>query len=241
VDREKKIHRSVYYYPGFFAAKLVVNNKIVKEQDLYIQTNGWLPLIEQEKVPVYFKQEDIFRNKGIMQLPLDMITKHNVMLQPVPPWVSYYNIRKFEGIKTGNFLFNTEVKNDYGGGSAACQLTELFILIKGGAFSIPLSRKGCVSELNIYDVKGKIEDTSPLGCDLSQWVKVELQVKEKHGKLFINNTLAYEDLDFNIPSTEILGLHFRFQGTGSVKNVTFSKTNGEVVYKEDFQTQEAMK
>jgi hypothetical protein len=235
VSREKKIHRSVYYYPGFFAAKLVVNDKIVKEQPLYIQTKGWLPLVEQEKVPVYLKPEDAFHTKGVMHLPLEVITKHNIPLQPVVPWISFYNMRKFEGIQTDNFIFTTEIKNDYQAGSAACQLSEIYIIIKEGAFAIPLSRKGCVSELSIFDVKGKIEDTSPLGCDLSQWVKIQLEVKNKKGKLFINNNLAYDNLDFNIPPTDILGIHYRFQGTGSVRKVVFKNTDGRLVYEEDFQ------
>jgi hypothetical protein len=148
VSSHEKQHTSIYYYPGFFQAKLVVNHDVLKEHDLLIQTDGWLPLVEQSPVPVYFTEQEAVHN-GMMQLPLEKILDKNIPLQPVAPWVDYYYVNKFPGLSCDNFSFETEVKNDYREGSAICQQTQIMLLTEGSVISLPLSSKGCASDLKI--------------------------------------------------------------------------------------------
>src|SRR5690606_32876890 len=70
VPKDKNIHNSIYYYPGFFQAKLVISDTVVKEHGILIKTDGWLPLIEKDvtKPPIYFKKEDIFTREGVMTI-----------------------------------------------------------------------------------------------------------------------------------------------------------------------------
>ncbi len=235
VSRLDQIHRSIYYYPGFFQAKLLVNAKIVEERPLYIRTRGWLPLVEQEGSPVYFDESDAQSSSGVFQLPLHKIEEKNITLQPKSPWVSYFYVREFEDLKADNFIFNTRIKNVYNEGAAICQHAQIHLLFEGGAFVIPLSIKGCVGELMFYDVSGSIDDTEALGCDLSEWVDVQFKVQDRKGILYLNNRLAYEQLNFDLPPLAIVGLRFRFQGPGSVDHVRFSRINGTLVYQEDFE------
>jgi hypothetical protein len=95
VARDQKQHTSIYYYPGYFQAKLRVNDQIVKEHDLFIKSNGWLPLVDVSPVPVYFKTADIVSNDGSIRLPLQKIVENNIQLQPKAPWVGYYNVGDF--------------------------------------------------------------------------------------------------------------------------------------------------
>lgn len=234
VPINRKTHSSIYYYPGFFQAKLVVNDKIVKEQGLIIKTNGWLPVVEKEKEPVYFKTEDVLNADGALHLPIEKLKEKNILLQPEAPWVSFYNVRDFGDIYNDNFTLKTEVKNDYNEGSAICQFTEIHILFEGGVYMAPLSIKGCVSKLMLFDANGRKDDTSSLGCDLSDWVKVEYRVRNKKGKIYVNDQLAMNDLDLALPSAKIIGIRYRFQGTGSVKYLALTKSNGEAVYEEKF-------
>ena len=162
VARDQRQHTSIYYYPGFFQAKLRVNDQIVKQHDLFIKSNGWLPLVDVSPVPVYFKPGDIVSN-GVIGLPLDKIISNNIDLQPKAPWVGYYNVGDFGDIVSDDFVFETEVKNEYSEGSAACQHTEVHVLFEGAAMVIPLSIPGCVSELSFGDMSGKKLDLSRLG------------------------------------------------------------------------------
>jgi len=232
IRKNENISTSIYYYPGFFLAKLVVNSRIVKEDSVYIQTDGWLPLVVQPNVPVYYKKEDIFHD-GVMTLPVDKIRENSINLQPKTPWVEFYNVRNFGGLKSDNFILEAELKNDYSEGSGICQNTEIHIRLAGGVLIVPLSIKGCVSNLKILDADGIREDVSALGCDLGHWVKFRYEVKNRKGRIFINDQKAVDlNLDFN--PKELKGLLFRFQGTGSVNYVRLSSTDGKVVYEDNF-------
>jgi hypothetical protein len=232
VTREQKKHTSIYYYPGFFEAKLVVNEKVVKEHNLLIKTDGWISCIEQNPVPIYFSEREV-RSHGIMSLSIEKIRNANVPLQPAAPWTAFYNVRDFGAITSDDFVFETAVRNDYKEGSAVCQMSQLHILMEGAKMVIPLSIKGCVSELNFMDLDGKKSDLSALGVDFGDWVRVKCVFKDKKGVIFINDKRAFT-LNADMPAVKVIGIGYRFQGTGSVDFVKLSKSDGEIVYEESF-------
>jgi hypothetical protein len=232
VARDQRQHTSIYYYPGFFQAKLRVNDQIVRQHDLFIKSNGWLPLVDVSPVPVYFKPGDII-NDGSIGLSLDKIISNNIELQPKAPWVGYYNVGDFGDILSDDFVFETEVKNEYSEGSAACQHTEVHVLFEGAALVIPLSIPGCVSELSFGDMSGKKLDLSPLGVDFNKWVDVKVSVQDSLVHLLINGKQAFE-LKVNLRPIRFAGVIFRFQGTGSVNFIRISKQYGEVTYEDNF-------
>lgn len=231
VDRNQKQHTSIYYYPGFFAAKLRINELVVKEHNLTITTKGWVPLIEQKPVPVYFKEADALKD-GSFGLSLEQITQSNIPLQPKPPQVAYFNVSDFGEVTTKDLILETQLKNDYAEGANACQFTEIVLLFEGGGLVIPLSAKGCVSELQFMGHDGKKSDLSILGCDFNDWVNIRVSFLEKSLKVFIADDL----MEFPISSgpVKLIGLAYKFQGTGSVKSIQVRNQEGRIYYSEDF-------
>jgi hypothetical protein len=226
VSKQDHQHTSIYYTPGFFKAKLVVNNEIVREHNLWITSNGWIALVKQNVIPVYFDKKD-FAHGGILSLPISKLNEKNIPFQPETPWTSYYNVRDFGDIKTDNFEFATNVRSDFKQGSGICQRIQILLLTDGNVIIIPLSIKGCVSDLNlVFDdvVSGKTKDLSSFGADVSDWVNVRCEVKNKFGKIFINDSLAYQGA-YN-SSEKIVGMIFRFEGTGSIDDVSLTNSNG---------------
>jgi hypothetical protein len=232
VSRDQRQHTSIYYHPGFFQAKLRVNQQVVKEHDLFIKSNGWLPLVDLSPVPVYFKPEDIL-NDGYIGLPLEKIKMNNIPLQPQAPWVGYYNVGDFGDIMSDDFIFETEFKNEYNEGAAACQLSELHVLFQGATMVIPFSIPGCVSELNFGDMSGKKLDLSPLGVDFAKWVNVKITIQDSLVNVYINGKDAF-DLKARIKPVRFAGMIYRFQGNGSVNFIRISKRNGDVTYDDSF-------
>jgi hypothetical protein len=228
-------HTSIYYAPGFFQAKLVIGEDIVREHNLLITSKGWLALAEQEPVPVYFSDDD-FRAKGMLSLPVEKLKEKNIRLQPDLPTTSYYNVQEFGNVRSDNFTFETEIRNDVREGAGVCQQTRIVLLTEGNVIIIPLSIKGCVSDLSMmfngqyFD--GKKTDLSAFGCDLSTWVNVKCEVKDKKGRILINDKLVYES-EF-LQSEKIVGIIYRFQGTGSVNGVTLSGADGQPVFQDLF-------
>jgi hypothetical protein len=234
VPRNGHQYTSVYYYPDFYHATLQVQGHVVKTHSLLIETNGWLPLVEQDPVPVYFKKEDAIAD-GRMSLSVDQIKGKNIPLQPSPPTVMFANVRDFGEIYSDHFVFETSVRNDYAEGSAVCQLTRIYLLCEGTAIWVPLVAKGCVSTVDLYFTyfytSGKREDLSSLGVDFGSYVKLRIESDSGKAKIMINDKLAYT-VPRHILRSKIIGILYRFQGTGSVDYVSLG--NGKAEYKENF-------
>lgn len=232
VDRNEHQHTSIYYYPGFFAAKLRVNETVVKEHMLIINTEGWLPLIEQKPVPVYFREQDAQHN-GTFGLTIDQIAASNVELQPQPPRVAYFKVGDFGEVTTHDLILETQFKNDYTEGANACQFSEINILFEGGALVVPFSAKGCVSELNFMDKEGKKSDLTMLGCDFSDWVNIKIEFLPDKFFVFANG----DSMSFELKSKEVrmVGVAYKFQGTGSINHLAISNHEGKTTFVDTFE------
>jgi hypothetical protein len=230
VNKNKHQFTSVYYRPGFYHAKLGVNNKVVKEQLLMIPTTGWLGMISQSPVPVYLEQNEFMSKEG-MRIPSSLIYKKNVPLGPQPPGVEYYNVGNFEPVPLKEFSFSNEVRNDFHEGAAACQFIRIILFTDNTPVIVEVSAKGCVSDLSLlnggYFISGKYNDLSGFGTDLSQWTRVGCKSVGNKIQYFINDKLIYES-PRPLYNENIIGIGYNFQGTGEVKNVKLDKGNKTV-------------
>lgn len=234
VSKNQHFHSSIYYYPDFYNAKLIVNNQIVSTHKLLIKSNGWLPIVALSPVPVYFTKEDAIIN-GKMELSVEKITSKNIKMQPNPPYVLYANVRDFGELYSDDFVFETSLKNNYREGAAICQQTKIYLLCEGTAIGIPLCAKGCISDLEMlftdYYVSGKRENLSAFGVDFNSYVKLRIESRNGKARIFINDKLAYT-VDRYIVKSKIIGIDFSFQSTGSVDYVKLF--NDKVKYEEEF-------
>ena len=234
VSKNDHQHTSVYYYPDFYHATLQVHNHVVKTHNLLIQSNGWLPLVEQDPVPVYFKKEEAIHN-GKMSISADQIKQKNIPLQPSPPTVMFSNVRDFGEIYSDHFVFETSLKNDYSEGSSICQLSRVYLLCEGTAIWVPLCSKGCISTVDLFFTyfytSGKREDLSNFGVDFNEYVKLRIESDSGQAKILVNDKLAYT-VKRHIIRSKIIGIMYRFQGTGSLNYVSLS--NDKVSYRENF-------
>jgi hypothetical protein len=231
IRRNQHQATSIYYFPGFFQAKLLVDGRVVSEHDLLIPTSGWLALINQKPVPVYLPSQGVISD-SVMQVPLPIIQAHHIPLQPQPPQVHYYNVGNFDPVRTDDFDFTTQVRNEYSAGSAVCQLTQVALILEGSAILIPLSSKGCVSELMLLSidrqVSGKKADLSAFGVDFTKWVTIRCRGHKKHVQFYVNGQLAYQ-APAPAKASRLIGLGYAFQGTGAIRHVQL-KTVDKLVY-----------
>ncbi len=225
VDKSKHQFTSVYYSPGFYHAKLLVNNKIVKERLLMIPTTGWLGLIEQRPIPVYIDSAE-FIGKDVMGISTSVITQKNIPLAPQPPAVAYFNVGNFTPVPLKDFSFSAKIRNDYHDGAAACQFLQIILFTDNTPVIIQLSAKGCISNLSLLNGRffesGKDHDLSGFGTDLSKWVKVSCHSNKDKIQYFVDDKLVYES-QLPLYNENIVGMGYSFQGTGSVKNIELSK------------------
>ncbi|GGH22318.1 hypothetical protein ACN9ML_02200 [Dyadobacter endophyticus] len=231
VDKNLHKHTSVYYEPGTYQAKLLVGDQIVQEHKLLVGTDGWSGLIDRPKMPVYLRKEEFLR-AGAIEINTGTIEKKNIAMQPDPPMIKFFNVGNFEPVPLGDFSFSTQIKNEYSEGSAACQLTYISLITDDMPIVIPLSAKGCVSELNLMSVdnyvSGKKADLSAFGVDFLDWASVSCTASAGKIRYAINNEQAFE---FPVPDRQIkiLGIAFGFRGTGSVRKVSL-QSGGKSVF-----------
>lgn len=230
-------YTSIYYYPGFFRAKLVVGKRIVKEHDLCIPSGGWLAAVAQEPVPVYFSREEFIRD-GALRIPVALMEKKNIHMQPQAPEQRYYNIGDMQGLKNDNFIFETALKSEYNEGTAVCQRADIFIHCEGSAIILPLGIPGCVGDMGLMAVdtgfSAQRANLSGFGCDMNQWVKVRCEARNKHLQIWVNGKEAFSHT-FSSQADRIVGVSYRFQGAGAVNEVKLARLDGSAVLEDTFE------
>jgi len=223
IDKNDSIATSIYYHPGFFKSKLVVDDTIVREDDVFITTDNWLGMIERDSVPIYLKRDEIYTD-GLMGITAKTVTAYNLDARTSTVVVSLYQVRDLGELYTNDFEMSTSVKNNFDEGMSTCQNVRVFILYDGGAIGIPLAKKGCASDKN--------NDLSGFGVDFNDYVNLKCISKNQKLEVLINDKSVYE-MNVPKPALKIKGITIHFEGAGSVKNVEFKKGE-EIVYKSDF-------
>lgn len=232
VPKDKHAHSAIYYYPGYFRTKLITDHKVMKTHDLLVGTQGWLSLVEQDPIPHYFKNED-FQRDDRLEIDRGTLDHYKISLHPTPPKVRFFHLSEMGSLMNDNFTFETEVKNDFDEGSAACQNVQVLIQCKDDIIIIPLSAKACVGDLSLWacgkGLSSKDADLSGLGCDLREWNKLRVETVNRQMTIYVNERRA---CSFNFPNaaTGIVGVQYRFNGPGAVKNTKFKWGNEEVEF-----------
>lgn len=227
VPKDKHEHSAIYYYPGFFRTKLIVDGEVVKHHDLQITSNGWLGLIETEEVPLYFKKEEYIKGDRI-EIDSTTLQSYHLSLHPQAPKIRLFNQRDLGSLRNDNFMFETKLKNEFSGGTNACQFVQVLIQCKDDVIIIPLAAKACTGDLRLYACGGggssKDTDLSRFGTDLSQWTTLRVESRNKQLTFFVNGVQAYS-LNFPNEPTGIVGVQYRFYGVGAVKDTWFRDSN----------------
>lgn len=230
VPKNKSEHSTIYYYPGYFRAKLIIDSTIVKTHDLWITSDGWLCLAEDEPVPLYFKKEECTTSNGV-DVNETILKKYNLSLHPKAPRIRIFNQGDLGDLMSDNFVFETTIKSDFNQGTNVCQPVQVLIQCKDDIIIIPFSTKPCVGDLFLAFcgnfVTSKEADLSKFGADLTQWTKLRIETVNRHATIYVNDEKAYS-LTFPNTPTGIVGVQYRFNGVGAVKDTKF-ESNGRVI------------
>ncbi|MCX2680518.1 hypothetical protein OOZ15_11250 [Galbibacter sp. EGI 63066] len=235
VNKNNRHHSSIYYYPGYFRAKLIVGSDIILEHDIHIKTEGWLGLVESNKSiePLYFKQADILEPRNTVAVTKEVLDKYHIKPNLSPPKIRFFNQKDIKGIMTNDFTFETELKNDYVNGTNPCQRVEVLLHAKNDVLIVPLVNKGCIGDLYLfaygYNVHSNKEDLSGFGCNPKEWTKLKVICKDGVMKFYIDDGHVYTAQISNKP-TEIVGIQYRFNGLGAVRNTWLKGATDKVIF-----------
>ena len=220
----------IYYLPGYFRAKLILDGKIIKEHDLFIRSDNWIATIDHQPIPTYIKKDNLF-------LKDEMAVSENVLKEikkiTEPTWLTYHLVKPFGGLQSDNFTLESSIKNTFAEGPAVCKTAKVFVLCSKGAFIIPFTIPGCTSDINLmandHYLDGNSNDLSSFSADLSEWASVKVEVKDRVMKIFLNDKLVRQET-YKADAGEVVGIRFSFLGAGAVKNVKLLNGKEEKVY-----------
>lgn len=216
----------IYYLPGYFRAKLILDGKIIKEHDLFIRSDNWMATIDYRPIPTYIKKEDLL-------LQDEMTVSENVLKEirtmTEPTWLTYHLVKSFGGLQGDNFTLESSIKNIFSEGPAVCKTAKIFVLCSKGAFIIPFTIPGCISDINLmandHYLDGNSNDLSSFSADLAEWANVKVEVKNRKMTIFLNDKLIRQET-YKEDAGEVVGLRFSFLGAGAVRNVKLSDGKG---------------
>ncbi len=227
VSPQGKQHTSVYYAPGYFEAKLIVNDSIVKEDIVFIKTTGWKAIVDNKPIPIYLSDENI-RSGNKLIITSEILREK--LGTPVfnEKVVTLHNIRDY-GVEGSSFDFEATLRNASLPEESVCRRVYTTILTTNGIIVIPLSTRGCISELGYMTGEGsrsgKENDLSAFGCDFRQLEKLQISTHRDTLKVHLNDKTILTERQGS-PLGTIVGIRFAFEGAGEVGYV---KLNGSLI------------
>lgn len=225
----------IYYFPGYFRAKLLLDKKIVKEHDLFIRADKWMATIDHEPVPTYVKPGELVTHRG---MTIDENVLMTIRKTTTPVFLTYHLVRPFNGLQSDDFSLEAAIQNTYGEGAAICKTMKVFVLCSKGAFIIPFTIPGCASDINLKlndrYLGGKSNDLSVFGIDPTLVSPLKLQVRNRNVQIFLHGKLVREER-YKEDAGEVVGLRFSFLGAGRVQYVKLSDGHSNIVYEDRFE------
>ena len=218
-------HTSIYYYPGYFMAKLVVDGEIRKESEVFITTKGWKGIVGHNPLPVYLSPQEARDDSGQLGITARTLAAKTGSTVFSDTYTTFANVRPFPGLSGDHFHFSTTLRNTSTVEQCLCRNVRITILGKQSAIIIPLSDKGCIASLSVLTgfnaVSGKDHDLSAFGCDFNNWQQVICSEDNNILKVTVNGRQALVVPNAQ-PIGEIVGVRILFEGTGAIREAVLS-------------------
>jgi hypothetical protein len=227
VPLDRKQHTSIYYEPGYFMAKLIVNDTIVKEDVVWIKTKGWKGILMTDKTPIYVSEADI-KQGDRMVFTADLLREKWESPLFTGKEASFQNVRSFD-VDVSAFEFESLLRNASTPEECVCRRVIVTLLTSEMAIIVPMSTKGCSSELGILTTNGwksgKENDLSAFGCEFKNMEKLNIGIKDSILNVSINDKVVFTEKEMH-PDGKIVGVRVSFEGAGEMQ---YAKLNGELI------------
>ena len=228
----------IYYYPGYFQAKLIANGEIIKEQGLKVGTQGWMATIQGDgPLPRYLYYGELLSNDAL-HLKSNLLEALHAESRSHARLLTYHYFYKIGSVSGDNFTIETRFKNTYKKSNGICRNVQILVHGTETVFLTPFSIPGCTSDLDLITAgqtfSGKENDHSMFGTTGNEWQHFKLVVKDQKAQYFLNDQLiitkeAKRDIG------PIVGFKIRFEGAGELDFLRLSN-NSELVFSEEFET-----
>ncbi|MEM1320676.1 MAG: hypothetical protein AAGG75_10500 [Bacteroidota bacterium] len=228
IDHDQQQATGIYYFPGYFRAKLIIDEQVVKEHDLFLRSNGWMGTIAYEPVPKYFWPLPL--DSLGLTYPPSIYTEIQASKEPLN--TTYHYVDDLGKVSGDHFSLQSSLRTTFNERWAVCQAARIYILGTQGAMVLPFSKLGCSSDnflkLNDRILNGKKQDLSAFSADLSTFTTINITVEDQQVTVMINGKSVYQDR-YTQSMGRLVGLRYKFLGMGEVASFTLKDQKGQRV------------
>ncbi|GAB3525237.1 hypothetical protein [Emticicia fontis] len=222
VDKNNHQLTDIYYLPGYYMAKLIADDSIIREIPVHIKTNDWVIAAHQNTIENKILSTKDWLPNGIIGVGKEVLMENKIEVAE-PFMLTFHNSRDFK-IDGNNFLFSADIKMDSTG--IVCPAAALLLKGANEYMYINLGAKGCESDIkmSIAEKKfdGKNMDLTAFGTYIYHWQNIK--VKNQNQSLTIE--LSGKEI-FKTSYTKSLGelkeVGFIFKGNGIIKKAKVDK------------------
>jgi hypothetical protein len=220
ISPENKKQTDIYYEPGYHYAKLLANNRIIKETAVHIQCDDWYVRFRYPNSELVKVNDTDLHTQGYLGLSDEYVSKR--FHPPTDKFQLGYMLSKDFDLPADEFQIQASVKFD----SVHIPVCPtLHLLIKGDRdYSwVTLGNKGCESNLGLKvgdtHVSGKTNDLSLLGIDVFSWQKIKVTLTRGTFRLSINDRVVHEG-SYSNSLGDLKEIDFFFNGIGSIDDIS---------------------
>lgn len=216
LDDSKGLVTSTYFTSGYFNTKLVLDDVVVKEKDLYIPTGGWRAFIGGN-VPqvIYVSSEKIIRDTSV-QCNMEVLKEMN---QYFPSKLYISHLTENPIIDSRDFELETSFRVSEPTEKSICHKTGLVIIGTKDVLLFEFSIAGCVGDLMLYlhgdSVAGDNHDLSAFAIEPKDWTKLKVQNNNNQLTIFLEDQVIFEH-SLKDDIGKIGGAQFSFEGLGEI-------------------------
>jgi hypothetical protein len=225
ISPENKKQTDIYYEPGYHYAKLLGDEKVLKEIPVHIKYNDWYVRFRYPNSELIQVKETDLHTTGYLGVTRDYLQRFKPL---ATKFQMGYMLSKDFNFQADEFQLEATIKFD-SSYAPACPMVN--VLVKGNKDYawITLGNKGCESNLGVRvsdtSVNGKTNDLSKLAIEAFSWQKLHVKLSDRTFTLSINNNVVQEST-YTKSLGELKEIDLFFNGIGSIADVRIGDDSG---------------
>lgn len=226
----------MYYIPGYFTAKLIADEEVIKEMPVHITYEDWFMAARQPMSNIVTFDRELWSKTDYLGIDAETLERKGIDVNRNFQ-LAYYHVKDFD-VDGDNLTYKASFKMDPLE-NVDCPIMNIHLQGTNGFYWIMIGNEGCGSELSqragdqFHD--GKTQDLTQLTTNMYQWNTFEIHTENKNVYLSVNGEEVFST-SYESPIDGIMELSYFFNGMGSIDNVELRDGQGELKFSDEFKT-----
>ncbi|AWX44386.1 hypothetical protein HME9304_01386 [Flagellimonas maritima] len=225
----------IYYIPGYFTAKLIADEEVIKEMPVHVTYENWFIAARQPMSNIVTFDKYLWLRKNYLGIDTETLGSKGIDVNR-DFQLAYYHVKDFD-VDGDNLTYKASFKMDPLE-NVDCPIINIHLQGAYGYYWIMIGNKGCGSELSqrvgdkSYD--GRTQDLTKLTTNIYQWNEFEIRTTNKNVHILLNGSEVFST-SYKTSIDGIMEISYFFNGMGLIDNVELRDGQGEIKFSDEFQ------